>query len=117
MKTIKMPKELGNKWLRALRSGEYKQCQGRLSKDEGFCCLGVLESVVDGRVEDEGLPSMDWLREHKVEFLTMSGVPSRVPDVIPREKSFWDNIANINDSGKSFSDIADIIEANMECAD
>lgn len=38
-----MNKTLKNKWLKALRSGEYAQGVGRLrtNKDE-FCCLGVL---------------------------------------------------------------------------
>lgn len=28
-------------WVKALRSGKYKQAVGSLQNDEGFCCLGV----------------------------------------------------------------------------
>ena len=28
-------------WVKALRSGEYKQTTGQLRKDDGHCCLGV----------------------------------------------------------------------------
>lgn len=34
--------EIADKWVKALRSGEYKQAVGRLRTNEGFCCLGVL---------------------------------------------------------------------------
>jgi hypothetical protein len=29
------------RWIRALRSGDYKQGAGRLQSTKGFCCLGV----------------------------------------------------------------------------
>ena len=38
-----MKKDTKEKWVAALRSGEYKQCQGELKDDSGaHCCLGVL---------------------------------------------------------------------------
>lgn len=37
-----MKQDILNQWLAALRSGEYKQGQGKLRVSEGFCCLGVL---------------------------------------------------------------------------
>jgi hypothetical protein len=41
-----MNKRVKKQWLKALRSGEYKQTQGQLREDRGnsagFCCLGVL---------------------------------------------------------------------------
>ena len=41
-----MKAELKTKWLEALRSGEYKQCQGSLTDNGGgYCCLGVLAKV------------------------------------------------------------------------
>lgn len=45
-----MNKKLAMKWVKALRSGEYKQGTGKLNDGQGnFCCLGVL-------CEIEGLP-------------------------------------------------------------
>lgn len=37
-----MDAELKAKWVKALRSGEFKQARGFLQKDGGYCCLGVL---------------------------------------------------------------------------
>ena len=38
-----MNKDTKEKWVAALRSGEYKQCQGELKDSIGaHCCLGVL---------------------------------------------------------------------------
>lgn len=35
-------KELIEKWIEALRSGEYKQTVGKLVRNNKYCCLGVL---------------------------------------------------------------------------
>lgn len=45
-----MDAELKAKWVQALRSGEYQQCNGllRFERDDGksgYCCLGVLLDV------------------------------------------------------------------------
>ena len=50
---MKLNKKLAHKWVDALESGEYNQCQGQLCKynpvtdEDAFCCLGVL-CVVEG---------------------------------------------------------------------
>jgi hypothetical protein len=51
---MKMPIELKDKWVKALRSGKYKQGRGILynPEEKSFCCLGVLEHIcLDGNVE------------------------------------------------------------------
>lgn len=42
-----MKKKYAMKWIKALRSGEYKQGQpGKMQDDEGgYCCLGVLREI------------------------------------------------------------------------
>lgn len=42
-----MDKELKAKWIKALRSGQYKQARRRLLDTEtgGMCCLGVLAKI------------------------------------------------------------------------
>lgn len=40
-----MNQEYKEKWVAALRSGDYKQGRGRLQNEDGFCCLGVLCDV------------------------------------------------------------------------
>ena len=37
-----MNPQVKEKWVNALRSGEYSQCDGKLRSADGFCCLGVL---------------------------------------------------------------------------
>lgn len=52
-----MNPELKQQWVKALRSGEYKQGIGVLrSMDDHFCCLGVLCDVVnpEGWASPEG---------------------------------------------------------------
>lgn len=55
MKYWKLPKEFAEKWVAALRSGEYAQTTGRLADldDEdrepcAYCCLGVATIILDG---------------------------------------------------------------------
>lgn len=52
-----MKKRFKTKWLKALRSGEYKQGKGQLVREDNggdrFCCLGVLVDVDQGFEEKE----------------------------------------------------------------
>lgn len=41
-----MDKDIKAKWLTALRSGEFKQGNGKLKDGDEFCCLGVLCSAL-----------------------------------------------------------------------
>jgi len=38
---VRLPKSFKNKWIKALRSGEYEQDRGHLQTNDGYCCLGV----------------------------------------------------------------------------
>lgn len=51
-----MNKKLKVKWVKALRSGKFKQGQGALYDEDGYCCLGVLCKVVgaQGRCNSYG---------------------------------------------------------------
>ena len=44
-----MDKKLKARWVKALRSGKYKQGQGFLKSGGEFCCLGVLRDIVHPR--------------------------------------------------------------------
>jgi hypothetical protein len=37
-----MKRSIARKWAKALESGEYKQCTGKMRKGDKFCALGVL---------------------------------------------------------------------------
>lgn len=38
----KLKSKIKKAWIKALRSGEYKQCRNKLKDGESYCCLGVL---------------------------------------------------------------------------
>lgn len=65
MKTFKLPKEFAEKWLEALRSGEYKQTSDTLvleedTKDYAYCCLGVAGRICDLTIEQmNGIGAFD----------------------------------------------------------
>ncbi len=111
-----MIKEIGNMWNKALRSGEYKQTDGALCDSRGFCCLGVLTDL--------------YIKEHNLEWercgnsRRFDGNSSILTNLVMKWakisssegwlKSNRKNLAEMNDSGSTFLEIADIIEANME---
>jgi hypothetical protein len=99
-----MDAELKAKWVVALRSGGHKQAMGKLHDCGAFCCIGIFEHVVcqksitalelqngrlcldddDGKLDERGLS------------LTARG-----------------ELADMNDKGKTFAEIADYIEAKL----
>ena len=124
---IKMPKEIAIKWLKALRSGQYKQGYSALVQQEDddgikgpfYCCLGVLQMEVSGKCEDLALPSDQWLKAHKIDFGVhpTRGYPTNNPFVDTPAYETPKELAAINDESINFLQIADIIEANLEYTD
>lgn len=115
--TIRMPKRYLRSWLKALRSGEYRQGKGALYSPTKaqFCCLGVLQHVVmRGKVEHDengfrALPTEEWGRRFGIECrITAYG------SLNPYLPTLRDNAANLNDDGTSFKKLADAIEACAE---
>ncbi len=121
-----MKKEIADKWVAALRSGEYQQGTERLHAladftdgcrevKKGHCCLGVLCEVAikDGlkvhRLTTETSEYYDYANEAlPVSVREYAGMDS---DVGTFEENGEDNVlAALNDAGTPFSEIADIIE-------
>ena len=97
------------RWVKALRSGEYEQGQFSLCKDNKFCCLGVL---LDTEV------SFDWEWDEFRECWTINGEAGHLPgvqfnDEFELDVREEDALAGMNDSGKTFPEIADWIEENL----
>jgi hypothetical protein len=109
-----MDAQLKAKWVEALRSEQYLQTQGmlRFRDDEGkssFCCLGVLCDVA-GVQWRANVPFLNGVRMEEEDecYLTRQGLAIvTLPDSVQRE------LANMNDTGKSFAEIADYIEQNL----
>jgi len=114
------------KWLRALRSGEYKQEAGGLHSidQEGnstFCCLGVacdlyLNEVGDltTRIHQRGQVAYgeeySYLPRQVAEWLGLWSYDGTFLDpeniLLPEERS----LADLNDNGATFREIAETIE-------
>ena len=96
------------KWLEELRSGKHHQITGTL-KDQfgngeyGYCCLGVLAKKVMGlevRIADEDIPFDEG----------ETVVYNKVHETLGKYLS--QQLASKNDSGYTFTEIADYIEHN-----
>lgn len=113
-----MNTEIKKKWLEALRSGKYEQGKKHLRSNgtDQFCCLGVL---CDLHQKETG--ELDW-REPNQFFPYIvygnDGSTAYPPDVVDIWSEFYfasgmTIVSGMNDSGKSFSEIADWIEENL----
>lgn len=105
-------------WIEALTSGEYEQGVGCLRRGDSFCCLGVLcdlhRKEMKGKWKTEdGLDSDVYVYQDSEVILPGSvqdwaGLDHYNP-VLPLGSS----LAQQNDNGKSFPEIAKLIEANL----
>ena len=99
----KLDQDTFDKWISALRSGEYRQGRGALrSKDDRFCCLGVLAYVEDPEA---------WEIEPEQDCYTFKGVNTTF---LHNRIGYQTLLANMNDRSDSFHDIADWIESSSE---
>jgi hypothetical protein len=111
-------------WVCALRSGEFKQGKGFLSRDGKYCALGVLSvlAMLEGECtysEDNGVGRFD-NRRFRLSYNVMkwAGIAQEGERFLnPQElgvllklKKKETSILELNDNGKSFSQIARIIE-------
>lgn len=110
MPTLKQQKANRKKWVKALRSGEFKQTKDKLkSLRDSYCCLGVLAE----------LAGCSWeLNEYEGGY-DADGVwgeaPERAMQFVGLATScgiFGDEtLTGLNDAGERFGTIADIIES------
>ena len=93
-----MDQEIKQKWVKALRSGEYTQTKGCLYNGvSGYCCLGVLCDIM--KVSNFGPKIED------NSFLPTS-LAKKVGLSLDRQRE----LSKLNDCGKDFNYIADYIE-------
>lgn len=98
-----MKASLKQKWIDALRSGKYKQTDKAFRDCNGFCAMGVLYDVddpsgwyaVSGRVEKN---------QYNIKSSSYYGY----------DYTHYNEITTMNDLGKSFEEIADYIEKNVD---
>lgn len=98
------------KWVAALRSGEYTQTNaGCLRDGDSHCCLGVLTAlaVADGVDVAADWPDREFLPKAVVVW---SGLNEEDP-FASDDRASLDTLAERNDGGTSFAELADLIEA------
>lgn len=118
-----MNKRIKSRWLRALRSGKYRQNTGCL-KDidhEGnayFCCLGVLCDLHSKSTKtpwgrgDTYLSLRGVLPSEVVDWAELSGNNPYNPHVVYQERD--SSLMNLNDENAlSFEQIANVIEKQL----
>jgi hypothetical protein len=118
-----MNPEVKAKWLKALRSGEYKQGRQRLRKDNRFCCLGVLcdiyiKDTQRGKWENDTFIDVDGARERGIltnGVVEWSGLENGNPTLTVYSEALkdLDSLTEMNDRGMSFNEIANFIEQNL----
>lgn len=104
-------------WVEALRSGDYEQGEQTLRKGDKFCCLGVLCDLYQKEMDDD---SINWIPHDNVggyRFLGRGGALPRevwewanLPWDDPRPEREDKTLSELNDAGKTFKQIADMIE-------
>lgn len=109
-----MKADIKEKWVSALRSDEYVQGIGQLHACGNFCCLGVL---CDLHAKETGGKWDTGLYLGEVCFLPIAVVDWAGLDLVCPAVTFEHNegvtLATLNDNGKTFKEIADIIDSQL----
>jgi len=136
-----MKQEIKQRWIDALRSGEYPQTMGKLRDEGGYCCLGVLceLAVEDGIIAPPTQAAQGWWTYGSQVDLLPSGVmdwaglydPNPSITVFKEvEDSYFDeelgeevddyyetnepdSLAEFNDAGHDFIEIAYLIDEQL----
>jgi len=105
-----MTAEMKAKWLEALRSGKYQQGKNFLREGDRYCCLGVL-CELDGAkwTKPDSYRNGVYRSDHGEVHCPDD---RRLVD-LGLDREIAGRAAGRNDSGKSFSEIADWLEANL----
>lgn len=114
--TIQAAKQAFTEWLAALRSGDYAQGTKRLRTETGFCCLGVACDIAAKAGTGRWLNSIDdgWvfrLTEHAPN--EHEWMPKGMQATLGLNPHWNRELAEMNDKGSSFVDIADFIEKTV----
>lgn len=102
--------EVKEKWIAALRSGDYQRGEGFLRRDESYCCLGVLcdLAVKDGVILEPklGVDKFTYYYAGIYTHLPQAVIAWAGEDVMYKQYK----LSTMNDDGASFAEIADFIE-------
>ena len=117
-----MKEQIAKDWIKALRSGKYEQTTGTLKDGKGYCCLGVLCDI-----SNKGSWKFDKINDtiefilnttSKKEEIALAKLPISIENWAGMS-SGWGSLpgmrlTSLNDQGKSFFEIADLIEKHWQ---
>jgi hypothetical protein len=69
-------------WVTALRSGRYKQTEGKLHDETGYCCLGVACDVYRKAAKRQSGKPPEWVPSHDNSRLDFLGATGTLPDEV-----------------------------------
>ena len=101
-------------WLKALRSGNYKQGRGQLRYDENYCCLGVacdISKIGGWRqiYDDDNYYEYSYIL-NKEKHSNSIFLPDTLAIKLNLDGPLGEKLMNLNDGGSSFVEIADFYE-------
>lgn len=113
MYPYRMDPVIKDKWLEALRSGNYAQARSALrrrdtSTQDAFCCLGVLCDVIDPTKWHDRTRRNNW--DIKMYEDCASFIPLSIMESVRLSPEAAGHLAVMNDNGHRFLAIADHIE-------
>ena len=136
------PDQARKKLVEALRSGEYVQARDSLRSEGGYCCLGVACEIYRQEEggpdwdryklyrQEEGGPDWDYYQAHWSYGGHSHNLPERVrrwldfkrsgglfSEPFQRDSKLVESLLDMNDSGMSFAEIADVIEQGKVALD
>lgn len=132
-----MKKAIATKWIKALRSGKYTQGQHALRYDDEqgvthHCCLGVLCELYNEekkRKQEKGLKVQETENPDNIPSSVTVYAFGKESGVLPKKVKEWAGLESpcgeffhkqtyalteLNDEGKSFKQIANIIERRVD---
>ena len=135
-----MNKTIAMKWVKALRSGKYKQGEAYLcqitNKGKKHCCLGVLTEMYQAEQKakkkkalptkvskayvDDSTAVVKYgngecaAEELPVAVKRWAGMEGRLGEFDVMSKGYYGSLSHMNDDGHSFKKIANFIEKNYE---
>lgn len=128
-----MNSQIKQKWIDALRSGEYPQGRSKLYSGDGFCCLGVLCDIYAKEVGDIAWVKKDpsktvdvdkwdyWYFDDQSEVLPDcvckwaemdENDPVVINDIVGQE-DYITTLSSLNDKGVTFEDLSEVIEEQL----
>lgn len=105
----KLPSDIKEQWITALRSGQYEQGKKSLCENGKYCCLGVL-SKLQGRLTEDGLDGTD--PQYRTHTLLSEDNPLYATIYQSRNEGglVMFTLTLLNDRGVTFTEIADVID-------